>query len=240
MQKFKVQKYHFSAITSATTVVTGAADVSTEYFNESNVSQNLQLKNNYYVYSSEIGGGTVNDNNVRSFLDDERNYSLAESFIDYIKTNTTVEEFREIFYNNKKLAAVFNEFYKNNILPLTPSETQITATINGTEELRVNPSNFNTNNTRIFNPQKILNTVVKQNNYYIPVYVEQSKKLAEDGNYANYFKDCINNTYIYKRYTFLNFVMITSFWDKSKESGNLGQLRFECLAQMLPKHCSIN
>lgn len=228
MQKFKVQKYHFSAITSATTVVTGAADVSIEYLNESNVSQSLQLRNNYYVYASEIGGGTVNDNNVRSFLDDERNYSLAESFIDYIKTNTTIEEFREIFYNNKKLAAVFNEFYKNNILPLTPSETQIAATINETEQVRVNPSNFNTDNTRVFNSQKILNAVVKQDNYYIPIYVEQSKKLAEDGNYTNYFKDCINNTYIYKRYTFLNFVSNTIIYGNTeyinsiKDNSNFG------------------
>ncbi len=228
MQRFKIQKHHFSGTTSATTLVTGAANVAAENYSESNVSQNLQLRNNYYVYASEIGGGTVNDNNVRSFLDDERNSSLAEVFIDYIKKSTSIEEFREIFYNNKKLATVFNEFYKNNILPVPNTETQISATINDTEQLRVNPSNFDSNNERVFNPQTILNAVVKQNNYYVPIYIEQSKKIVEDGNYANYFKDCINSTYIYKRYTFLNLVSNnvtfgnTEYINSVKDTSNFG------------------
>jgi len=71
--------------------------------------QQLTLVNNYYVYSKNIGGNVVNNNNVRDFLDKSENSELAKLFVEYLHENTTTAEFREIFYDNKKLSSTFNE-----------------------------------------------------------------------------------------------------------------------------------
>jgi len=212
MQKFKILVNNFSGSTlSASTIITGAADVSVAESVNVNVGQTPQLVNDYYVYTSQIGGFTVNDNNVRSFLDDERNSGIAESFVEYMKTNTSIEEFRDIFYDNKKLASVFNGYYKENILSSLISEqtsSQIDSATRLSKEKQAESFNFNpNNNNRIINSYVMLDSNAMQNSYFVPIYVEQSRKLVEDGNYANYFKDCINETYIYKRYTFLNTVV---------------------------------
>lgn len=72
----------------------------------------LDLSNEYYSYKTQNGGQIVNENNVKNFLDKPENSQLAEDFVDYLQNNTNFIEFKEIFYNNKKLANTFNEYYK--------------------------------------------------------------------------------------------------------------------------------
>ena len=233
MQKFKVLINNFYGSTlSASTIITGAADVYVNNSESENVGQTPQLINDYYVYTSQIGGFTVNDNNVRSFLDDERNSGIAESFVEYMKSNTSIEEFRDIFYDNKKLASVFNGYYRENILSSLITEqnsSQIDSATRLSTEKQVESFNFNpNNNNRIINSYVMLDSNAMQNNYFVPVYIEQSRKLVEDGNYANYFKDCINETYTYKRYTFLNTVSNnvvygnTAYINSIKDNSSIG------------------
>lgn len=150
---------------------------------ESAVGQQVILKNNYYVYSSEIGGDIVNDNNVKSFLDNDDNEELTLKFISYLQSNTTLQEFKDIFYDNKKLAAIFNEFYKNNITTVSKSYAQIN------KQLSTLSADNSTNSL---------------NDYFINIFAKQTKKTIDDANYSSYFKDCEDTSYIYKRFTIIN------------------------------------
>lgn len=192
MQRFKILKNNLPIFSgsSTSTGFTGAT------------GEQLQFKNNYYVYSSEIGNSTVNDNNVRDFLDDERNADLATDFVSYLQSNSTLEEFKDIFYDNKKLSSVFNSYYSSRGLP--QNNLIIKEQVKNTTAVTVSISTFDKNNNRINVNNTFLNTSDKDANYFIPVYIQQDRKLLEDGNYAQYFKDCNSSTYDYKRYTFIN------------------------------------
>ncbi len=232
MQRFQILYNNFSGTTSANTIITGAATSTPDVITPA-IGQSLQLKNNYYVYSSEVGGFTVNDNNVRNFLDDERNSDIAISFVNYIKDNTTISEFKEIFYNNKKLAAVFNEFYKNNILPGNQIFNEINNQIRSTSSENVNTSLFDENNNRVLNTQITLDSRTKENGYYIPIYVEQSKKLIDAGDYSEFFKDTIDDTYEYEKWYYQNILSNSITYGNSefiksiKNSETLGYSKLE-------------
>lgn len=192
MQRFKIVKNNLPSFSGSSTSasITGAT------------GEQLQLKNNYYVYSSEIGNSTVNDNNVRDFLDDERNSELAIDFVSHLQSNTNTNEFKDIFYDNKKLASVFNSYYLSR--GLSQNNLKIKEQTQGTTAVTVSISTFDKDNNRINVNETFLNAISKELNYFVPVYIQQDRKLLEDGNYAQYFKDCNNNTYDYKRYTFTN------------------------------------
>ena len=78
-------------------------------------SSELKLQNDYYVYTQSLGGGLTNQFNVRAYLNNPANQVIIDQFIAYMNTNTTQEQFLEIFYDDTKLKNVFNSFFENTI-----------------------------------------------------------------------------------------------------------------------------
>lgn len=211
MQNFKITHHNFTGITVPDVVVTGAANTSETNVEAKNNNQTLQFKNGYYIYTSELGQTIVNDNNVRNFLDDDRNEIMALNFINYLKNNTNIQQFKEIFEDNKKLAAIFNEYYDSNVLPGNITSSQISA------QLKSSNSTLN-----------LFESTEEKDSYYIPFIINQNKKLVDDGNYAQYFKNCENETYEYKKYSFINNLTNNvvygnnAYVNSVKKSNNLG------------------
>lgn len=83
----------------------------------------LQLQNNYYVYTQSLGGGLTNEFNIKAYLNNPSNQIIVDQFIQYIESNTTQEEFLGIYYDDKKLKNIFNEFFETTI-----QSGQVTAT----------------------------------------------------------------------------------------------------------------
>ncbi len=200
MQKFKIFKSFNDSTTGAT---------SSELVN-SNVS--LKLKGNYYVYTSEIGGDIVNENTVKGFLDADQNENLAVEFADFLQNNTSVDGFREIFNDNRKLSNVFNEYYVNNIVRNISVNNQ-----NSIQSINSNlrsTQRINTHNNTVFNADSgnrnqslqsvLIPSGINLDSYYIDVKLTKSFKLVERGDYSEFFKDTIDNTYNYDRYTYIN------------------------------------
>lgn len=195
MQKYRIiQNLSFSDVTSdsnsGTTMING---------------EQLVFSNNYFSYKTTNGGEIVNDNNVRNFLDKAENEDLATNFVDFLQTNTNFTEFKEIFYDNKKLAHTFNEYYKNNYLPEFNQNTSIQESLNNTS----GQTNFNTNfsnyNNRLSNQiTNLLPKNLSNNSYFINLKINKTQKTIPESDYLKYFKDCIKGTYIYNSYSFIN------------------------------------
>lgn len=204
MQRIQVLQHNWTSITQSQQVFHGVAnDSAAPNLNLSGAE--LILHNEYYSYLSERGKNTVNDNNVREYLDDEKNLDLSLKFITFLKDSTSLEEFKEIFYNNKKLSAVFNEYYRNNILPDNNiSTTAIPGALSRMSSTQTSSANFLDNNTRNLVHSTALDQNSPDDSYYVPLYIEQTRKLIDRADYSEYFKDCISSTYNYKRYTWIN------------------------------------
>lgn len=152
---------------------------STEIEQETN--SDLVLYNNYYSHTTNPNKTIVNENNVRSFLDDENNEKLVNNFVEYIQYNSSPEEFKEIFYNNKKLASVFNSFYDNNPDIFSNNENE-----------KIVKSDIDKNSAKV---QK--NEI--DESYYICFKVDWTKKIIEDVDFSEYTKDCVKKNYTYKK-----------------------------------------
>mgnify|MGYP000901063296 CR=1 FL=1 len=169
----------------------------------------LKNKNNYWVYSSEFGKSIVNENNVKEYLDQDENSEISEKFINYLQNNLTAAEFREVFYDNKKLSTLFNDFYTETILKnQNPSQAIISATlIDSQTRAHVEESYFDGQNQRLTRTRAhVFNSQFSGDSYYINVYTESTNKTVERGDYSQYFADCIKGTYTYTRYTNINSV----------------------------------
>ena len=82
----------------------------------SNGSQSqLQLQNNYFVYTQSLGNGLTNEFNIRAYLNNPNNQVIIDQFIQYIESNTTQEQFLEIYYDDTKLKNVFNQFFSTTV-----------------------------------------------------------------------------------------------------------------------------
>lgn len=214
MQRFKlIPSQIFSGITSDTNSEIAG--------NLSNSSAQLQLVNNYYVYSTQIGGNVVNDNTVRDFLDNDNNTEIAVKFVNYLQATTTVEEFKEIFYNNKKLAYVFNDYYKQTKL-ITPAasvsvQERIAQSLESTSGISTYNTSFNPNtNNRNGALENLITTIpYTANSYYINISAVQSRNLAPRGDYSQYFQDCVKGVYKYDKYTYNNNIEINTTYGNS-------------------------
>jgi hypothetical protein len=86
------------------------------------VDSNMGLSGEYYVnLPNEVGGGIVNEFNVRGYLGSPKNEQITSSFYNYLTGNTSFIEFKEIFYSDRKLSELFNDFYNTTVLSGTPS-----------------------------------------------------------------------------------------------------------------------
>lgn len=202
MQKFKITLHNFTGKTENSSVITGIDGQDADTTVASTSGEQLQLKNNYYLYSSTIGNNIVNDNNVRDFLDSDRNESITLAFVEYIKKNTTIEQFKVIFYDNKKLAAVFNDFYKNNV----PGNNEISNQLKGTVDSNITVEKINDNGSTYSLTTKILLSKSNENSYFIPIIVSANKKLIDDNTFLEYTKDTVDGSYEYINYFLVNSV----------------------------------
>lgn len=177
------------------------------------LDSDLILSNGYFSHTTNNNKTIVNENNVRNFLDAENNEKLAENFIQYIQQNTTAAEFKEIFYDDKKLASVFNTFYDNN------------------PEILLNNENSKTVKADIKKNSSLINE--SNENYYICVKIDWTKKLIEDIDFSEYTKDCVSKNYTYKKkYIEKAFKTTTSivnydFVKQSKGKNNIGYVPIE-------------
>ena len=198
MQKFKIlQKIDFknilSDISSGSTITKG---------------EPLVLSNDYYVYKTKTGGEIVNDNNVRNFLDKPENSEIAEKFVLFLEENTNFTEFKEIFYDNKKLAYTFNEYYKNNFVPNFNENKSIELSLKNTYLNVSTNNNFKNNKNRIIGLLQNLSTKsITGDSYFIDIKIDQTSKTAPKGDYYEYFKNCIKGTYVDETYSFINNVL---------------------------------
>ena len=72
MQRIQVLQHNWTSITQSQQVFLGVAN--DPAITITNIpGAELTLHNDYYSYLSERGKNTVNDNNVRDYLDDEKN-----------------------------------------------------------------------------------------------------------------------------------------------------------------------
>ncbi len=195
MQLFQIIKN--TSFTSSTVNDAASADIS--------IAKPI-LSNNYFVYQNSIGGNVVNDNNVRDFLDKEENASLAEKFVKYLENNTTIIEFKNIFYDNKKLSSVFNEFYRETKLNSNSSLQTINNNLERTKEKNYKNYNFGENQNRLNQNYPILNNEYDESeqNYFINIKIDKKINILPKGDYSKYFANCIKGTYLDKDYLFIN------------------------------------
>ena len=99
MQKFEIlYNIAFSANTDTDALLeTVQQDILYE------TQQNVGFDQEYFSYTSQVGVGIVNDLNVKAYLDMPQNEKIAIDFVDYLKILLTLDEFRDLFYDNKKL-----------------------------------------------------------------------------------------------------------------------------------------
>jgi len=192
----------------------------------------LDLSNEYYSYKTQNGGQIVNENNVKNFLDKPENSQLAEDFVDYLQNNTNFIEFKEIFYNNKKLANTFNEYYKTFFLERSNNQN-INLSNNFIETkpyISVN-SNFISNNARsLQNINQLVPLELSGNNsYYVNFKINKNFKTLSNEDYSKYFEDCVKDNFNYKRFLLINNVESENIYGNipyiiknRKKTGNFG------------------
>ena len=155
--------------------------------NGSVVNSGLDLENNYYVYTQNLGGGLTNAFNVRAYLNDPQNQLIIDQFIAYIKDATTEAEFLEIFYDDTKLKSVFNKFFESQLQGQPVSVTaEIDKSLANTISIVVINNNFKwegesttksmtglpesiLDNGRVNSSSEQLVSTTSEDSYYIPV-----------------------------------------------------------------------
>ncbi len=169
-------------------------------------SSKLELVDNYYLYRQTNGGGVVDEFNVKVYLDDPDNSIISGNFFRY------VAQFKEIFYDDKKLSNIFNKYYNTSVIvnsgtPTSVINLELTGTTAITEyyyyknwDGRVAPhtlltgtpmSIFGESGLTISQP-KLLSTTLEES-YYIPVYIGLSYEPIAQMNFSEYCKNFIRS-----------------------------------------------
>jgi len=85
----------------------------------------LRYSDDYYANIEGQQGKIVTSDNVRAFLKDTtKNTQIITGFFNYFNSHTDDQEYREIYYNDSKLADVFNNYYYTSVLSGTPSTSE--------------------------------------------------------------------------------------------------------------------
>lgn len=203
MQKYRIiQNLDFSGITS---------DINSGI--TMTKGEQLVFSNNYFSYKTINGGEIVNDTNVRNFLDKTENESLAENFVNFLQSNTNFTEFKEIFYDNKKLAHTFNEYYKNIYVPNFNQNSSIQESLIYTSGQTNFNNNFLNYQNRISNQiTSLVPTPITGDSYFVNLKIDRTIKTAPKRDYSEYFKDCIKGTYLDETYSFINNIFINTLY----------------------------
>jgi hypothetical protein len=173
-------------------------------------TSSLKLVNGYWMYTSSRGGDVTTEFDVREFLDRPENEAASIDFFNFLKSNISREDFKEIFYNNRKLSLTFNEFYnkkqKNEDINIIPYNNRV-AVIQSDEQLSnvtlssvtsseqthsaYDPS-FRAAPNTVISPYYIYNSF---DNYYINVFIEKRSDLIESSDFSKYAVDTFGDLY---------------------------------------------
>lgn len=170
------------------------------------VSSNLVSFNGYLAYSDSVGGGVVNELNVREFLDAPANENITTSFFNFLQSNTIPSEFNAIFYNAPKLAETFNDYY-NKIIGTgeKPSRNDITAELTGSSAHTFSSVDFISDTTRSGRKTSILTFINSGSSYYLPVMINLKIGRVETDDFSKFHKDSFGDLQttqdtLYKRF----------------------------------------
>jgi hypothetical protein len=168
------------------------------------VNSNLDLVNNYFLHTQSLGGGVVNETNVRSFLNNTNNQIIINDFFSYLTGQTSIEEFREIFYSDSKLADIFNTYYQTSILLGVQTPTSvINNEVSDTSAVTTFDTFYNwdgisptkyingitldiINSTRNLTNFTKLESFTSEESYYLPVFIKRDTKQLS----RNIFENC--------------------------------------------------
>jgi len=159
----------------------------------------LQDINQYQVNNIQgLGGGVVNEDNIRGFLNDENNERIINDFFSYLTASTTTIEFAEIWNSDLKIATVFNEYYESSVINnQVPSGTAIVGALTGTTGITVVENmvyNYDgvsfgkylnylpqsiDQGTRNFRVYSALTTYSTDESYYVPVHIKRSSGMMD-------------------------------------------------------------
>lgn len=161
----------------------------------SEVNSNIILENGFYSYQNSNGNGITNEFNIKSFLSDTANEFVVSDFLQFLKKNTTNEEFIDIYYDDKKLSDIFNFFWSNSVLSgnLTPTSI-INDNLTGTTIINSRINEFKWDGSEVFKQlfgttgqisgiNRISQYVPKnvsytsEDSYYIPVFIPKNVNL---------------------------------------------------------------
>ncbi len=227
MQKFEIlYNIAFSANTNLNSLLTLDSNEPVLY----DTQQNINLNQEYFSYTPQVGVSLVNDLNVKAFLDKPENEKIALEFINYIKSLLTIEEFRDLFYDNKKLAEFFNDYYRKYInysnqgqsTDIENTDINLIDTKNSlfnadekylkTNSLtnyftnRVLPNgNFLPNNyPNATRPSDFINFTGDSENYYLNITINKKSALLSFEDFSQYFKDTCDGNINVTRYLYRN------------------------------------
>ena len=148
----------------------------------------LELNDDYFVYTQSLGGGVTSEFNIRGYLNDSQNQIIIDGFVEYLNQNSSDIERKEIFYDDRKLSIIFNQFFQTTISNGTPSPTvfidnQLVNTIN----IIVSDNNFNWDGNEVVRPdgapasiiggsrinstRNTLYEFTSEDSYYLPIKI---------------------------------------------------------------------
>jgi hypothetical protein len=162
--------------------------------------------NGYLAYSETIGGGVVNDLNVRDFLDNPSNEQIATDFFNFLQNNSTTEEFKAIFYNAQKLSNTFNDFYNKTIRTgQKPNRKDVTIALTGSTAHTFSSVDFVTSTDRSQKKTSVISFINTGHSYYVPVFIDIQFDRVETSDFDKYHQDCFGAEQIkreteYKRF----------------------------------------
>jgi hypothetical protein len=198
----------------------------------------------YFSYNTQIGVSLVNDLNVKAFLDKPENEKIAVEFVNYLKNLLNIDEFRDLFYDNKKLAEFFNQYYnkyinysnqglddstENSNIDLVETKESL---FNADEKyLKTNSlTNYYTNSvqlngipspnsyTDITKDTDYKNFSGDNENYYVNITINKKSSLLFPDDFSSYFVDKCDGSKNYRKITY------KSEYTLIPEYGNLDEL----------------
>jgi arsenate reductase-like glutaredoxin family protein len=246
MQKFEIlYNIAFSANTDTDALLeTVQQDILYE------TQQNVGLDQEYFSYTSQVGVGIVNDLNVKAYLDMPQNEKIAIDFVDYLKMLLTLDEFRDLFYDNKKLAEFFNSYYRKNINYSNQEQTEEKSDPNinliekkqslfnqdekylktnaltsyYTNTVDVAGKSIPNNYTNATSQTDFINFSGDSENYYVNIQINTNKTTIFTDDFSEYFADTCEGTINYTKYTYKNNFNILSKYGNIEEILKLKEL----------------
>lgn len=150
-------------------------------------------------------GNVVREDFFRSQLPDETeknpNTNIVESFITFLRRNTTATEFNNIYYDSNKVYLVLNDFYDKKIKQnIDPDKTVIKEVLSGTSILyyQNNTYDLETGNKKLENKSVLIGSGEEEDSFYVPIKIVESNTTVKSTDFSSYVEDCIKDGVVLK------------------------------------------